>query len=123
MTLLGETSLTVTRQAGGSYVQGVWTDGGGGPTTFSITVSVQPVTPRLIDMLPEGSRTDARFVFYAEIGQPEIYTVDLGGQVRADRVEYNGREYMVQSVGDWSAHVSGLPYREYVLLEIGEDEV
>ncbi len=123
MTLLGTVPLTVTRQAAGSYVDGEWVDGGGGPSTFTVVGSVQPISPELLDMLPEGARVSARFVVYVEASEPDVYTVDVGGQVRPDRIEYQGRDYMVQSVGDWTSHVTGIPYREYTMLAVGEDEM
>ena len=53
MSQLGEVTMTVTRQAPGTYNRdtGKWEDGVVGPTTFPITASVQPITPRLAEML------------------------------------------------------------------------
>jgi hypothetical protein len=119
---LGEKTMTVTRHAAGAYnaTTGAWEEGA--PSTFSFTASVQPVTPQLADMLPEGARESARFSMYAEIDEPPLITVDLAGQRRPDRVEYNGRNYWTQSIGDWSSDVDGIPHYEYVMLSVGEDE-
>ncbi len=126
MAQLGDQTLTVTRQAPGSYnaTTDVWEDGPGGPTTLTVVGSVQPVTPMLAEMLPEGSRESARFSVYCEIDQPELFTIQIatGNKVRPDRLEYNGRHYWLQSIGDWGADESGIPHREYVMLSVGEDE-
>lgn len=122
MSQLGEKTLTVTRKLAGSYVPPAdqWVDGG--ETTFPITASVQPVTPKLVDMLPEGSRDSARYSMYAEIDEPELVSTDITTQVRGDRVAYKGRNYWVQSTGDWSSDEDGIPHYEYVMLSVGEDE-
>lgn len=122
MTQLGERTMEVTRQLAGAYnTAGVWEDGGP-ETTFSITASVQPVTPWLAEMLPEGARASARFSMYAEIDQPALITVDQAGQRRPDRVELDGRHYWTQSIGDWTSDDDGIPHYEYVMLSVGEDE-
>jgi len=128
MTALGKVTMTVTRQAPGAYVDGLWVDGIAGPSTFPITASVQPITPELIEDLPAGSRTSARFVLYAERGQPILITADIGEARRPDRLAYTSpgsgttRTYNVQSLGDWSAHTTGLPHQELVMLQVGDDE-
>jgi hypothetical protein len=114
--------MTVTRKATGSYVppNDTWVDGS--ESTFPFTASVQPITPLLVDMLPEGSRDSARFSVYAEIDQPELISTDITTQVRGDRVAYDGRNYWVQSTGDWTSDDDGIPHYEYVLLAVGKDE-
>ena len=124
MTVLGQVTMPVTRQAPGNWTAnpGYWTDGVAGPSAFNIIARVQPITPELVEDLPEGSRTSARFVMYAEAGQPLLITVDIGEARRPDRLVYAGRTYTVQSIGDWSAHVNGLPHQELVMLQVGDDE-
>jgi hypothetical protein len=121
---LGEIALTVTRQQPGAYnpVTGVWEDGAGPPDVFTIIASVQPVTPWLVEMLPEGARDAARFSLYAEADQPELYDIDISDGRRPDRIEYRGRNFWLQSTGDWTADDSGIPHYEYVMLSVGEDE-
>jgi hypothetical protein len=113
--------MAVTRSDTGDWVGGAWVPDGAA-STLSITASVQPVTPELIDMLPEGARTSARFVMYAEAGQVQLITADIGEKRPADRITFQGRDYMLQSIGNWSAHVSGLPHQEYVMIQVGDDE-
>jgi hypothetical protein len=122
MSQLGEVTMTVTRKLPGAYVPpgDVWVDGA--DSTFAFTASVQPITPWLAEMLPEGSRASARYSMYAEIDQPVLYTVDIDEGRRPDRVEYKGRSFWVQSIGDWTSDDDGIPHYEYVLLSVGEDE-
>lgn len=122
MSQLGEKTVTVTRKLPGAYVPptDAWVDGG--TTTFPFTASIQPVTPKLVEMLPEGSRDSARWSAYAEIDQPELISTDITTQRRGDRVAYKGRNYWVQSTGDWTSDEDGIPHYEYVLLSVGEDE-
>ena len=122
MSQLGEVTMTVTRKLPGSYVapDDAWVDGG--ETTFDLVASVQPVTPQLAEMLPEGSRESARFSMYAEVDQPVLYTVDIDEGRRPDRVEYNGRSYWTQSIGDWTTDSDGIPHYEYVMLSVGDEE-
>jgi hypothetical protein len=121
MSVLGEVTMPITRLDPGAWVDGEWVNGASAGA-LSITASVQPVTPELIDMLPEGARTSARFVMYAEAGQTQMITADIGESRRPDRVTFQSRDYMVQSIGNWSAHVTGLPHQEYVMLQVGDDE-
>jgi hypothetical protein len=59
---------------------------------------------------------------YANLDQPVLATSKLADQTSADRMEYEGRNYVVERVGDWTDHDTGIPHHEYVLLEVGEDE-
>ena len=128
MSVLGEVTMPVTRfEAGAWGTDGEWADGAAVPD-LTVTASVQPITPELIEDLPEGSRTSARFVMYAPAGQLQLITADIGEKRRPDRLAYTSprdgttRNYTLQSIGDWSAHTSGLPHQEYVMLQVGDDE-
>jgi hypothetical protein len=120
--ILGRVTMPVTRFDAGAWgADGEWTDGA--PVAgLTITASVQPITPELMEDLPAGNRTSARFVMYAAAGQLQLITVDIGEQRRPDRILYRGRSYNLQSIGDWSAHTAGLPHQEYVMIQVGDDE-
>ena len=124
MSQLGERTMTVTRPLPGAYnaTTGKWEDGAGPPQQFLITASVQPITPFLAEMLPEGSRASARYSMYAEIDQPPLFTVGVAEGRRPDRVAYQGRDWWTQSIGDWTSDEDGIPHYEYVMLSVGEDE-
>jgi len=120
--ILGAVTMPVTRYAAGSWgTDGEWTDGTVA-TGLTITASVQPITPELMEDLPGGNRTSARFVMYAPAGQMQLITVDISSKLRPDRVLFQGRSYNVQSIGNWSAHTTGLPHQEYVMIQVGDDE-
>jgi hypothetical protein len=81
----------------------------------------QPVGPELIEFLDEGARTSARFVIYAEGNQPTLQVVERDEVgFAADRVPYNGKDYLVTSLGDWDDMPLG--YRDYILLAFAPDE-
>jgi len=122
MTILAPKKFTIRRQSeAGSYVYGKWV-----PSTttdqFTVIGSLQPLNAREIEMLPEGTRTKARFSFYCESNQPFLKTTDLNGQKGSDRFLWNGNEYLVFAIGDWQLHLNGIPHKAYVLIEVGNDE-
>ena len=66
---------------------------------FSVQgVSVQPLTGTERQSLPELIRDRALIKLYTRC---PLLSVDVEGKVRADRIDYRGHEYVVQSVQDW----------------------
>ena len=63
--------------------------------------SVQPLTPRERKLLPSGISDGELLKLYTPCA---LRSVDVEGKVKADRVDYNGQQYVVQSVEDWMAH-------------------
>ena len=61
-------------------------------------VSVQPVTGRERQLLPEGIRDRAIIKLYTRC---PLLSVDVEGKVRADRIDYEDQEYVVQNVENW----------------------
>lgn len=121
---LDEMALTVTRRPGGW--NGAWEF-----SPFS-TLTVygsrpQPVGPETLQMLPEGARSDARFVIYVDdtapdgTAQPELYLIgrDREGYA-ADTIAWNGDEYVLTTIDDWNGRPLG--YRAYILLAFAPDE-
>lgn len=117
MTLLGQQSLTVTPYTV-SIVDHVPTPAAGTP--YTVQGTVLPIGERTLSMLPEGSRTKARFELYVEGTDPITKTAEAGKA--ADRVAWKGRSYVVTGVQDYTQHTTGLPHRRYVMLEVGSDE-
>ncbi len=64
-------------------------------------VSVQPMLARERVVLPELIRDREILKLYTPCS---LQSVNVEGKVRADRIDYNSQEYVVQSVEDWSAH-------------------
>jgi hypothetical protein len=114
ISMLGASTYTVTR-----FAQSSWTDGEhvrGAPSTFDIVASIQPLTGRELQDLPEGQRNVGNLNCYTE-------TLLLTGEDQAapDRLDYKGTDYEVQAVEDWTDHVTGLPHYKVRIAEVGAD--
>ena len=111
---LDEMSFTVTRRSG-AWTAGAWVPATGAPVTFALLASKpQPVGPELLEMLPEGARTSARYVIYAADDQSMLYLIEDATHA-ADYVAYDGKAHLVTSAEKWAGMPLG--YRAYVLLE------
>jgi len=68
-------TLSGTRNAAGSYVNGVWVNGA--PANISLACSVQPSTGKEILLLPEGRRTESAYTLrsVAEIKEGDKFTI------------------------------------------------
>jgi hypothetical protein len=112
MALLGARSYTVTRTAG-AYVNGIWTDLA--VETIRVRGSLQPMSGRDLDQLPEGERTAGQWKLYTET---ELRTSATGP---ADTLQARGRALKVMAEIPWPDHTQGVPHRKYRLAEPGED--
>ena len=65
---------------------------------FEVVMSVQPMTDRELQMLPEGMRSRERVKGYA---CAELKTVDTSDCSVPDRFFWNGAYYQVEKVGAW----------------------
>lgn len=118
--ILGATTLTIERVAGGSLVNGRWVDGAA--TTFPLTGSWQPMSGRQREQLPELYRTRHTARLLCAPDQPQLAPVDVAARARQDVVVRQGRRYEVIGVEDWTDHARGVPHVAYTLAEIGADE-
>jgi hypothetical protein len=116
MILLGATTVAITHRPGG-YVDGEWVQGT--PSVTSGSLSVQVLTARELEKLPELQRTRASFKAYSAT---ELQTVQMSDPHQCDLVAWHGRNYEVHGVEDWTAHTGGLVHYKYLLVEVGEDE-
>ncbi len=67
--------------------------------TFHLNgVSVQPLTGRERELLPEGIRDRELKKIYSRC---PLLSIDVQGKVHADRIDDYGQEYVVQSVENW----------------------
>lgn len=64
-------------------------------------VSVQPMTGRERELVPELIRDRELIKIYTTCS---LLSVDVEGKKRADRLDYNNQEYVVQSVENWHDH-------------------
>jgi hypothetical protein len=112
-------TFTVARRPG-AWTDGVWTPGT--PSGYTIKASrPQPVGPELLQMLPEGARSSARFVVYAADDQPDIHLIDdETEELAADIVAYDSWGYLATTIDNWADRPLG--YKAYILLAYGPDE-
>ncbi len=90
-------TVTRRRRAAGAYVDGLWVDGAS--TDADIVASVQPASHRDLLRLPEGLRTRSTV---AVITDDDLQTANEALKQAADRIVYQGEEWEVQVVDDWT---------------------
>ena len=95
ITNFGQT-VTVTRYAAGSYVNGTYVSGA--ISTFSAIMSVQPMTGRELLNLPEAQRTRNIVKGYCPT---QLYTAQQSASKKADLVTVGTKTYEVQNVEHW----------------------
>jgi hypothetical protein len=93
-------ALTVTRYAAGSYVDGRWVEGVG--STFTIKASVQPLSDREMQLLPEARRNTETYNLFTDT---QLRTAEQTQGKNADRVSIYGEMFEVLSVGHWQNDV------------------
>lgn len=116
---LDEMTFTVARRPG-AWTDGPWVPDSG--TTYNLLASrPQPVGPELLQMLPEGARSSARFVIYAADDQPDVHLIDDETErLAADVVLYESWGYLATTIDNWASRPLG--YKAYILLSYGPDE-
>lgn len=77
---------------------------------FTTQLSVQPMSNKELQMLPEGMRNQNRVKAY---GVEELKTVETSECRIPDRFVYKGITYQIDKVGDWS-DLGGYYYYEAV---------
>ena len=95
-------TLTVSRVNGaGNYdANGRWIESA--KSTFNIKASVQPLTPREMEMLPEARREKEAFRIYSDTKLNPAS--DKDGK-NADIVAINGKNFEVLSCGSWQNNI------------------
>ena len=91
-------SQTIARTGPGAYVRGVWTQGA--PAAVTIQASVQPVTGRELEALPEGLRTKGVVKVYSD---DEL--VPLGPNQKPDVLMWRGHAYEISMKADYQSGV------------------
>jgi hypothetical protein len=91
----------------GYFDAGVWTEGSLTPISFD--ASVQPLSAKEMQMLPEGRIVSQGYRLYTDY---ELKTVDTGVGKNPDRVTLFGLEFEVVSVGIWQSGI--LPHYKAV---------
>lgn len=89
---------TVTRpDTAGSWVKGRWVESAT-ESTFTISASVQRLTPKETELLPEAFRTRSAYRVYTKT---ELLTVDPTTSKNSDSIEIRGDVYDVLDVEYW----------------------
>jgi hypothetical protein len=108
------TPITVRRKGTGTYVNGRYVPSG---TETVLTINdavVQPLSPKELQLLPEGFRTKAAIKVYS---RELLRTADAEAGHEADRIDYQAEVYEVHAVEDWDAHGG---YRKAVAIQEGQ---
>lgn len=117
MIQLGTRTISVSRRAAGSYVNGVWVPGAA--SVLSMEASVQPLSPREAQKLPEGERIkESRKLYLNE----ELFPNDDATQKSADIVTIDGVQFQVFSCEPWTG-LGMLPHYKAVLLKHNAGEL
>jgi hypothetical protein len=111
-------SYEVTRQEGkGQYVEGYYQPGK--TRKFQVSGSLQPVSPRDMQVLEELDRVKQSYKLYTD---QMLQTVREVGRKLADRVKVYGEAYVVMQTERWDG--TDLPYFKALLVrENLEEEV
>lgn len=109
MSILGEEPVVLRRYSAGENVDGKYVEGQA--EDLPILMSVQPVTGRQLEMLPEGKRAKEVLVGYTE--HTDIRTVEQGDQ--ADQVLVDGIAYEVHSRKHYRAVI---PHASVMLVRV-----
>lgn len=112
MGLIPRQSLTVTRYAGGSKVNGKWVEGT--PSTFTINASVQPLTPKEIELLPEGRRASGEnYKLYAD---PSPILKTVSGDENPDKISIYSQDFEVFSIERWENSI--ISHIKYIVTRV-----
>ena len=117
MVMLAARSYTRKRLAAGAVATtgdnaGLYVPGA--ESTGTVRGSLQPLTPREIDRLPEGARVRARWKLYTAVGA--LKPASVSGQTEPDRVTVDGVDHVVLSVESWPSATGGLRHDVAVLV-------
>ena len=113
---LGSDEFTVKRRADGEFINGRYERPVDADTEFPATGSVQVMTPRELQILPEATRARETRKLYTTC---ELKTggADAPKGKEPDHIVYQGTEYEVQAVGDWKRQGN---YFKYLLVKAGQ---
>lgn len=88
-----------------TYVNGYYGDDGryiiGNVVSMPIVASMQQPTGAQLQLLPEGQRVEDSIVVYTS---SPLNTANTPGGEKADRIQYQGFTFEVQSQMDWTAN-------------------
>jgi hypothetical protein len=110
---IGTETVEVIRLDGGKWNENGRYDKGTERRMPAAVVSIQPLTPDEVKLLPEGRRTAETLKMYLET---QVRASDEKAQTAADRIEHAGKLYEVFGVEDWSR--TDIPHFKVILVKI-----
>lgn len=118
MTLLGSQTLTLIEPTG-KWSAGIWTPVG--DSTSTIRGSIQPLTNREVDLLPEGERWQDTRKLYT---RATLRVVDVDNELPPHRIQFDGREWEVHGDQYYDTPTGrGLWHHRYRLKAIAPEEI
>lgn len=113
--MLGFASISIrTRTA--AWTDGVFTEAA--PTTSTIQGSIQPVTGRDLEQMPEGQIRNGKWKLYT---QTALQFTDPSTPQNTTEVSHEGRWLRAVDLNRWTLSGSPLAHYKYILLEPGQD--
>ncbi len=113
---LGGDAFIVKRRADGEFINGRYERPTDADTEFPATGSVQVMTPRELQILPEATRALETRKLFTTCELKAGGTSALKGK-EPDHIVYQGTDYEVQTVGDWKQQAN---YFKYLLVKAGQ---
>lgn len=110
-------TYTVRRYEAGHYDRGRWV-AGTSYTDMYIVASIQPLTGKERELLPEGERTKEVIRIYTKYGLRQAMEQQ---NVKGDRVTYKGRAYEVRRVDTWDFDFDGMAHIKALAVMVEED--
>lgn len=104
---------TFTRYTADSYVKGKLVKGGI-DSTFTVMISVQPLSAEEVQYLPEGRRVSSSFTIYCA-KDTNLVTAEEESPNPPDTVELFGKVYEVNSLFNWQNEV--ISHQRYLVIE------
>lgn len=92
-------TITLISKTGGSYVNGRFV--AGSETATDIIASVQRLSMRDRELLPEGFRSSETLKIYTEIANIDLIQNDVSPIEEAAEFEYKGKRYAILASEEW----------------------
>jgi hypothetical protein len=116
---LGEDDHTLIRRDAPTLSAGIYAPGAEASST--IRGSLQALSGRAMERLPEGQRARATHAIYTYPTVP-LRIASIADGTPPDLIESGGRRYEVIVTEDWTQHRDGIKHHRAVLALIEDDE-
>ena len=119
MSKLYSQKIIINRTAAGTWSSDGEDFNNGFVSTFTKKCSVQPLTSKELQVLPEGMRSSRILkVYTSRSSANKIRTVDRDGATIPDYITYQGKSFQIYSTEDWNESLSGkTPHFKFYISE------